>query len=280
MCGSNSIPFSKDLSLKIGGAELGETPFPTTRIRKGGVLYYGGLDLSEEGVGFGVPILKRGLEEFFPGKCSLSFKVNGTRAEAIADFTMNLVERVAVGRGESVKSPLLYRVHHALASLHMACPWARSILDVVSNRSRRLLGIRTVFEEVESAGRVNVRYAIDARARLIRVTVRHIGSAGAPCGELIVMNEQGAHHFDRYTDSSGTLLEGDGIESWKEIAAEEATMTSSRFGVAFTLKQVEGTRLFRGRECVDRRFAWSGFAYAVSIPVSEFRYDVGIGLIE
>jgi hypothetical protein len=276
----NDIPLSKNLSLGFGGAEHVGTTFPTSRIPKGGVLYHEGMDLSEEGVGFGVPILKRGPEEFFPGGCSLSLEVRGTRAEAVADFTMNLVERVAVGRGESVKNALLYRAQHALASIHQSCPWSRPLLDFVSNRSRRLFGIRTVFEKVASAGRVSVRYVIDAGERSLRVTVRHYPASGLPCGELIVMNEQGAHHFDRYTDTSGELLERNRIESWKEITAGEATMASRRHGVAFTLKQVEGAKLFRGRECVETRFAWSGFAYAVPLPVSEFRYTLRIGAAE
>ncbi len=52
---------------------------------------------------------------------------------------------------------------------------------------------------------------------------------------MIVMNEQGAHFFDQYRDSSGTCLSGKEIGCWDEVAAEEASFASSTHGVAFSL---------------------------------------------
>ena len=80
--------------------------------------------------------------------------------------------------------------------------------------------------------------------------------------EVIVMNEQGAHFFDQYRDSSGARLSGKEIGCWDEVTAEEASFASSTHRVAFNLPQVPGARLFRGRELIGSRLAWAGFGYS------------------
>ena len=52
--------------------------FPSSRIQKGLILCWKDLDLSEEGVGFGMPVLKLGTESIFPG----SWKVSAERSDA------------------------------------------------------------------------------------------------------------------------------------------------------------------------------------------------------
>ncbi|HEX9092323.1 MAG TPA: hypothetical protein VF831_12580, partial [Anaerolineales bacterium] len=46
--------------------------FPTAAIQKGLIMIYEGQELCEEAVGFGVPILKRGLQAIFPSTVELS----------------------------------------------------------------------------------------------------------------------------------------------------------------------------------------------------------------
>ena len=69
---------------------------------------------------------------------------------------------------------------------------------------------------------------------------------GTAITEVVVMNEQGAHHFDLYRDSSGTLLRGKEIGCWDEVTAERASFISETHRLAFTLQQVKGARLFGG----------------------------------
>jgi len=44
--------------------------YPSCRIQKGLILVHDNKDLSEEGVGFGVPVLKFGQKTIFPGYAS------------------------------------------------------------------------------------------------------------------------------------------------------------------------------------------------------------------
>ena len=94
--------------------------------------------------------------------------------------------------------------------------------------------------------------------------------------EVIVMNEQGAHYFDEYQDSSGNHLVGKEIGCWDEVSAEEATFSSSAQRIAFTVHAVPGARLFRGRELVGSRLAWAGFGYSFPPSVRRLRYDADV----
>ena len=77
------------------------------------------------------------------------------------------------------------------------------------------------------------------------------------------MNEQGAHFFDRYTDSSGCVRQGVSIETWREVTAGDASFLDPFHGVFFSMRSAPGARLFRGRELVEGRLAWAGLAYVL-----------------
>ena len=94
--------------------------------------------------------------------------------------------------------------------------------------------------------------------------------------EVVVMNEQGAHYFDRYLDSAGTSLQGREIGCWDEVTAEDACFLCTTHQVVFKLGQVKGARLFRGRELVGSRLAWAGFGYSFPPSIKRFVYELGI----
>ena len=95
--------------------------------------------------------------------------------------------------------------------------------------------------------------------------------------EVNIMNELGANHFDSYSDSNGLFLRRNAIGTWDEIFADEASFIDSYDNIAFTLKKVKGARMFRGRELVESRLAWSGLAYVLPPNIIHFAYDIRIG---
>ena len=99
-----SVPLFEGLSLRIADQSAGATGYPTARLQKGLLLLDGDEDLAEEGVGFGVPILKRGTVTVFPGDVELAWRRDGPVWEVTAAFQMNLVERLAGRGGDRVKS--------------------------------------------------------------------------------------------------------------------------------------------------------------------------------
>jgi hypothetical protein len=91
--------------------------------------------------------------------------------------------------------------------------------------------------------------------------------------EIILMNEQGAHFFDLYREENGTIQHGDEIGCWDEVTASGGEFISNTYHLSFSLPHVDGARLFRGRELIGTRLAWSGFGYSFPPSQKSFKYE-------
>jgi hypothetical protein len=272
-----TFPFFEDISLMIGPVLANCLDYPSSKLQKGLILIANDQELAEEGVGFGVPVLKQGVRTIFAGEIDLTWLNDGSQKVITAVFLMNLEERlVSEGRGK-IRSESLYQVKNHLADLYRRVPLLRSPLTSLSNLLRSSFGWRTVYEDTRRDLAVKVNYSIDFSTRIITVAM---DTTGAPLGdmtEVILMNEQGAHYFDTYSDVSGLLLQGDEIGGWDLVTSENASFLSRTQRLAFTLQQIDGACLYRGRELVDSRLAWSGFGYSLHPSKRHFIYPLRVG---
>ena len=268
-----SVPLCDGLSLKIAEQSGDAGGYPTRRLQKGLLLFDGPQELAEEGVGFGVPILKRGVQTIFPGEMELAWRRVGALWEVTAVFAMDLVERLAGPGGAGLPAGVLYAVKDSLAALHRRVPPLRGPLNAASATLRRIFGWVTTYERTVVCARLTVTYTVDGERGRIGVTVDLTG-VPEDVTEVVMMNEQGGRHFDRYTATDGSDLRGDKIGTWAAVSAAKAGFVSTAHKVAFSLEQVEGARLSRGRELVGARLAWSGFGYSLPPTPGAFTYEV------
>lgn len=268
------IPYLSDAYLKLASVGENHAGYPSSRLQKGLILVANSQELAEEGVGFGVPVLKFGLKPIFPGAIVLAGWKEGQELTAI--FRMNLEERLASQTLGKVHSQSLYRIKEHLEEAYRRFPATRRSLTALSNGLRRSFGWQNIFEYAGWDYPVIVHYRFDWQARLISVEVDSSALPQEVVTEVVVMNEQGAHHFDTYTDSSGALLYGEAIGNWEEVTADSASFLSSAHRLAFTLPQIEAARLFRGRELVGSRLAWAGFGYSFPPTRQCFDYTLQI----
>ena len=269
-----SAPIGDGLEVKISDRPRGDE-YPTARLQKGLLLFHEGRDLAEEGVGFGVPILKRGALTVFPGAVQLDERRDGPRRVISAAFQMNLVERLAGTEGRGPSSAAFYALRDLLAALHRRLPALRGPLTMVSNIVRQRRGWVTTFEETDTWATLAVTYDIDGDAR-IGITIDTTGLSERGISEVVVMNELGARQFDQYLDSDGLRLRGRRIGTWHDVRAARACFASTGSRVAFSVRQVEGAKLYRGREIVGSRLAWSGFGYSLRPQRENFAFEVRI----
>jgi hypothetical protein len=250
--------------------------YPTAAISKGILLYDAGRSLAEEGVGFGLPVLKCGLTTVFPGSLTLLDEQDGAVRAVTASYEMNLVERLARPGGTSLQAEWMYSAKNALAALHREVPLLRRSLTGLSSRLRRAFGWETTYEPTESLGTVRVRSAARPGGSYLDLAVDVSGVETNGVTEVVVMNEQGGRAFDCYRDSDGASCARGEIGTWDDVAAEHATFLCRSSGVAFTLHQVEGARLRRGREVVGTRLSWSGFGYSFPRAAERIEYRIAL----
>jgi hypothetical protein len=274
------IEMTKGMCLLITNPGIEQGDYPASRIQKGLVLVHENRDLSEEGVGFAVPVLRFGHETLFPGNASVTTEKDGDKTVVNIDYDMNLVERFVVKSRKKINSKAFYKIKEYFSGLHREYPQLRRILVRSSNSLRRACGIETRFDKAASAGIVKIVNIIDAKKCTIHVDVDMSKVKMDGCAEVNIMNELGANHFDSYRDSNGLFLRGNAIGTWDETFADEASFIDSSDKIAFTLNRVKGARMFRGRELVEGRLAWSGLAYVLPQDIINFAYDIRIGAPE
>jgi hypothetical protein len=254
-------------------------PFPTNGLQKGLLLLEGGRELSSEGVGFGVPILKRGPRAVFPGGAEIIFH-SGVPHSVTMTYSMDRVERLGGRRHRLLLHRPLDEAREAFALLYRRAPLLRRPLLAASNGIRWLLRVRTRFEQSTTVAVVPVTYtAGDVPGDIVvSADLSHLPEAVT---EVVLMNELGADVFDRYVDSDGADLRGAGIGAWNRIGAAGASFVAEESGISFTLASdpdpdAPGVRLYRGREVARGRLAWAGFGYSLRPGPPSFTYTLRV----
>jgi hypothetical protein len=267
------IPLFQGLSIKIGNDHLDGNAYPTAALQKGLLLLDQGEDLAEEAVGFGVPVLKSGLQTIFPGAATLTWQQEDEVWKINAQYKLSLVERISKADNHAVKNKFFYAAKDGLAALIRSLPSLRGALTALSSRLRRSFGWETIYTPAGFSTGLKVVYTINTKTGCLGIEI-DTGDLSPEISEVMLMNELGAHAFDRYVEPSGICLEGQEIGCWDEVTAKEASFESRAHRVAFRLSQVPGAKLFRGRELVGSRLAWAGFGYSFAPSTQKFHFEL------
>ncbi len=271
------MDLGEGISLELREPPRDSTSYPTHRIQRGLILFRQGIDLSGEGVGFGVPVLKVRGDSVFPGSAEISRKEGAGTTTLTVDFELNLVERFFLFGTKEMKLSSMYSLNNFLSRLHREHSVTRGVISGGGKILKRLWKVKTRYVERPALGAVRVTMTCRPDRSLVSVAADFSRLKTRDILEIAMMNEQGAHHFDRYEDSDGLRLEANAIGTWDEIVAGEAKMIAAREKLLFQLRKVEGARMFRGREAVPGRLAWSGIAHVFPGSRTFFDYEISLG---
>jgi hypothetical protein len=244
-------------------------------LQKGFILNDNGRELAEEAVGFGVPVIKCGLQTIFPGSVTLTCSHQDTIWNITAQFKLDMQESISIADKGAMKNKFFYNAKDGLAALIRFLPILRSPLTAISSLLRRSFKWETIYTPASFSTGLKVLYTLNLEWGQVAIEI-DTRNLPAQITEVMVMNEQSALTFDRYQDTSGILLQGHEIGCWDEVHAQEAWFESTAHRVAFRLCQVNGAHLFRGRELVGSRLAWAGFGYSFSPSIQSFRCELRI----
>jgi hypothetical protein len=240
----------------------------TAALQKGLVLVYKGKEVIEEGIGFGVPVIKYQDKTVFSGTAKI---IQSPRSGCFEKHFQL----------DTVSTKRFYKTHvndHFYEVIHKLFEKAylgHQTMQPINNKImelREILKIKTEFRQIPSRGVVKVRYDLTDKA--VNVSVDYSGVNVEDSTEVLSLNEQGASCFPCYTDSDGAQLFGGRIGAWDMVTAETATLSSADSSLAFSLEPKVSARLFRGWEQTRNRFSWAGLSYSMPPKRSGFDYKI------
>lgn len=220
-----------------------------------------------EGVGFGVPALEYQDKIIF----STSARINKDDNKLIKSFSMDAYHR----RTWMHKFPINDRFYsiisdkfkHRYQRDKQYQKFLRFLMKFIT-----LLGLRISTETISSKGFIDVTYRILGYNLIILVNTS--GLRDKKYRRLLIFNEQSAD-FDLYRDESIELRKNE-IGVWEEAYCKEASLTNESAKTTFFVKEINGTKLFRGRELLQPRLDWAGFCYIIPQKVEHLQYIIRV----
>jgi hypothetical protein len=240
-------------------------------LQKGLVLVFDGNELIEEGVGFGVPVVKYKNKTYFSSSayCSIDKNENGISLTKL--FVLDTISRKRVGKSSYVNDEFYRFLHKLFEKAYLGSkrffPFLGKVMEL-----RQVLGIQTKFIRVEPKGAISVKFTIQQSSIEVQVDLSSLDKVG--CEEILILNEQGSTFFGEYTDSEGLKLCDAKIGAWNEVRAKDASLSHIKGSLAFGLEKRDGSLLFRGWEKTKGRFAWTGLSYSLPPQLSLFDYVI------
>jgi hypothetical protein len=245
-------------------------------LQKGLILLYKGAEVIGEGTGFGVPIAKYSDETVFSGSSSLHVRTMENTVEIRKEFIMNLVTRDTL-RNLKLENPKIRTLLDFISTLYKKqyqshVRFARSILLARSLFFK--FGVKSTFIRSNHKGAVVVKYIIDRNRILVKLDLSLLDRTNL--GKIFVLNEQGAHFFRTYSDSESLKLDDEEIGAWNDVTSQSAKITNEQDKIGFSLKNIKGTKLRRGRELIKGSLDWIGLDYELGAEYSQFEYEIEV----
>jgi hypothetical protein len=241
------------------------------QLQKGLVLMIDGAELIEEGVGFGAPVVQYEDCTYFSGSAQVSVETRGEHTVLVKSFVLDAVSRKRVGKAFMINDDFYDFIHRPFDVIYMhnkrLKPVFNKLVELV-----KVFGVNTEFVKVKPRGVITVRYTCLSGSVEVAVSLTQLNKFG--CKEILILNEQGAAFFRKYADTDGLTLTNGQVGVWEAVKAEEASFSNASGKVAFSLRNVEGSVFFRGREKIRNRCSWVGLGYSLHPRFKVFRYTI------
>jgi hypothetical protein len=243
-------------------------------LHKGLVLVLDGKELVEEGLGFGVPVVKYEDKTFFSTSTKHAANCGAADSTLTKSFVIDAISRKRVGKTSYLNDDFYRFCRKLFEQAYLRNKSYASLFNRIMEL-RETMGIHTDFVKVKQRGMITMNYSIQPKSIKIKADLSRLELDG--CQEILILNEQGSTFFNKYSDANGTTLFNEEIGAWKSVNARSASLSDAEGTLKFTLTKNSG-RLFRGLERTKGRFSWAGLSYSLNPQSSIFNYDIKLSL--
>lgn len=271
----NTHPISNAVALRVY-SDTKPKNMKTAQLQKGLIFLYKGIEVIGEGIGFGVPIAKYLDETVFSGSSSITVRNLENITEIRKKFIMDLITRNTL-RNFKLENPIIRSLLEYISTIYKKqyqsnVYFAQSILLMRSLLFK--FGVKSTFIKRPSKGTIVVTYTINRNRILVKLDLSSLERTNL--GKIFVLNEQGAHFFNTYSDSENLKLDDEAIGAWNDVTSQTAKITNKQDKIGFSLKTIEGTKLRRGRELIKDSLDWIGLDYELGAEYSQFEYEIEV----
>jgi len=237
-------------------------------LQKGLVFVHNGVEQIGEGAGFGLPVLMYENETCFSGSSTVTVIREGSSTKIRKEFLMDRVAR------------------NKFRSLHLQNKEVRTLMRYLSllyqkNKFCRLLALRkltlnfgfeSAYMKASPLGKLAVTYEISKRS--IDVKLEYNNLERKHLQKVLLLNEQSANFFRKYSDAKRSSAVDDQIGAWEKVNSEWACLLNLRSGIGYRLWDIENTVLRRGRETIPNFLDWVGLDYELYPQNDFFEYKI------
>ncbi len=245
----------------------------TGALQKGLVLLFGNRELIEEGVGFGVPVVKYTDKTFFSSKATVTAQSSNAGYTLTKTYVLDTVSVKKIGNNSYLDDKIYSSIRKKFEILYLKHKKLNTLFNKVME-TRELLKIKTEFQTRDPRGTISVTYNCQPNALTIYADLSKVNLQG--CQEVLLLNEQGSSIFQKYVDSSGRNLLGNKIGAWDQVEADSAALQSFKGNLGFGLHSVGGSSMYRGWEHTRHRFSWAGLSYSLPPNNGVFCYSIDL----
>jgi hypothetical protein len=239
-------------------------------LQKGLVLMVNDSELIEEGVGFGVPVIKYSDTTFFSRTATAYIEDQDENSVSIVkDYLLDSISKKQI-HGASINASLYSVFHKAFEKAYIHPGKMRPLYDWTM-RLRRVFGVETYFARVPPRGKVSVTYHCYPDHINVCADFSKLDTSG--CCELLILNEQGAAFFRKYKNGN-VVLHDRKIGPWTKVDTDDAEFVDTTKNTSFSMGKKDCAILYYGWEQVKNRFSWAGMTYSLNPKISKFNYTI------
>lgn len=244
----------------------------TADIQKGLVLVVDEVEVIDEGVGFGTPVAIYSGIPFFSKSAEVHIEAEDENVLKVTkSFLIDTISRKRILKRSYINDRFYSFVQRFFMEGYRKYKRLRFFFTGIMEFRRALL-VRTIFVKTNPKGRINVTYTCYSNKIQVDVDLKNLDKS--ECGGIMMMNEQGASFFCKYSDSDMNKLYNEDIGCWNRIEANEVSLSDIEGRFSFKLKRKKGSIMYGGWEKVRGSISWAGLAYSIGCKKDYFEYCI------